>query len=277
MFGPERLIYRQVREPAPAELSWQRNIRVLSEALSAARGSVMKKKLLLTASAFVVFAASAQADPLKLAPVAITPSDDTLSPGLAQVPVAEGAFKLENPSKYLAYYGYGSDGPLKPAKGAVQAKGKNVEATKTEPDKNTYLVLEGATGPHKGYNYGTHFLFQGHENGPVDEKGVDRGGLTRINLDADKLHRVTLMADTDTDGKPLPLIDGSAWDPFAKVLLLTSEEGADGGVWAATVDFPSKVVEPLRSSRATLPTKACRSTPMATSGWSRTPAARAAT
>ena len=73
------------------------------------------------------------------------------------------------------YYGYGDDGPLKPAKGAVQAKGKNVEATKTEPDKNTYLVLEGATGPHKGYKYGTHFLFQGHENGPVDENGVDRG------------------------------------------------------------------------------------------------------
>ena len=50
------------------------------------------------------------------------------------------------------------------------------------------------------------------------------------------------MADKDTDGKPLPLIDGSAWDQFAKVLLLTSEEGTDGGVWAATTDFPSKVV-----------------------------------
>jgi len=34
----------------------------------------------------------------------------------------------------------------------------------------------------------------------------------------------------DINGKPLPLIDGSAWDPFAKVLLLTSEEGKDGGV-----------------------------------------------
>ena len=30
------------------------------------------------------------ADPLKLAPVAITPSDDILSPGLAERPVAEG-------------------------------------------------------------------------------------------------------------------------------------------------------------------------------------------
>jgi len=42
----------------------------------------------------------------------------------------------------------------------------------------------------------------------------------------------------------VPLIDGSTWDPFAKRLLLTSEEGTDGGVWQATTDFPAKV-EPL--------------------------------
>ena len=40
------------------------------------------------------------------------------------------------------------------------------EASKTEPDKNTYLVLEDQKGPDAGYNYGTHFLFQGHEDGP---------------------------------------------------------------------------------------------------------------
>ena len=51
------------------------------------------------------------------------------------------------------------------------------------------------------------------------------------------------MDETTVDGKPLPLIDGSAWDPFAKVLLLTSEEGAEGGVWTATTDYPSKVVD----------------------------------
>ena len=136
-----------------------------------------------------------------------------------------------------------ADGPLIPAAGAKPAKDKLVEATKTEPDKNTYLVLTGATGPAKGYNYGTHFLFQGHEGGPLDENGIHRGSLTRINLDANLKHRVTLMADADTSGKPLPLIDGSAWDPFAKVLLLTSETGTSGGVWMATTDFPSKVTD----------------------------------
>ena len=205
-------------------------------------GAPPMKLILLTTSALVGLSVSVLADPIKIAAVTITPTEDTLSADLVQKPVAEGAFKLENPSKYLGFYGYGTDGPFVPAKDAVPAKGTRIEATKTEPDKNTYLVLDGATGPHKGYKYGTHFLFQGHENAPVDESGVAHGGLTRINLDADKLHRVTLMADTDTDGKPLPLIDGSAWDPFAKVLLLTSEAGVKGGVWTATVDFPSTVV-----------------------------------
>lgn len=168
---------------------------------------------------------------------------DVLSPGLKEIPVAIGACKLENPSKYVAYCGYGSDGPLIPAKGAMPAAGKPVEATKTEPDKNTYLVFSSATGPAKGYNYGTHFLFEGHEGGPIDENGVAHGSFTRINLDVSIKHRVTLMADTDVAGKPLPLIDGSARDPFAKVLLLTSEDSKTGGVWQATIDFPAKVTE----------------------------------
>jgi len=201
------------------------------------------KTILLATAALVALSASAFADPLTLASVSITPTEDMLSPGLVQTPVAEGSFPLENPSKLFTYYGYANDGPLVPAKDAVPAKGKLIEATKTEPDKNTYLVLEGETGPHKGVNYGTHFIFQGHENGPTDPAGVTRGLLTRINLDANPAHRVTLMAETDVDGKPLPLIDGSVWDPYAKTLLLTSETGPKGGVWAATVAFPSKVTD----------------------------------
>ena len=201
------------------------------------------KQFLLATTALVALSATVQADPLVLTAPAIMPTVDVLSPGLVKKPVAEGAYKLENPGKYVGYYGFASDGPMQPAKGAEPAKGKLIEATKTEPDKNTYLVLTGATGPQKGYNYGTHFLFQGHENGPEDASGVTHGALTRINLDANLKHRVTLMAETDADGKPLPLIDGSTWDPFAKVLLLTSEEGPEGGVWSATTDFPSKVTD----------------------------------
>ena len=201
------------------------------------------KKTLLATSALIAFSIPAfAADPIKLSSVPIQPPQDLLSSGLVEKPVAEGSFRLENPTKYIATYGFGTDGPLKPKKGAEQTKDNLIEATKTEPDKNTYLVLEGASGPRKNYNYGTHFLFQGHENGPKDENGVKRGQLTRVNLDADVQHRVTLMADTDSDGKPLPLIDGSVWDPFAKVLLLSSEDSKTGGIWSATTDFPSKVV-----------------------------------
>jgi len=203
------------------------------------------KSLFLATTALVALTAAAQAaDPIVIKSIPVMPAQDVLAAGLSQTAVAEGADKLENPSKYVGYYGYGTDGPLIAPKGAKPAKDKPpVEATKTEPDKNTYLVLAGQTGPAKGYDYGTHFLFQGHEGGPVDESGIHRGSLTRINLDANLKHRVTLMADMDTSGKPLPLIDGSAWDPFAKVLLLTSETGTSGGVWAATLDFPSKVTD----------------------------------
>src|SRR5262249_4100020 len=50
-------------------------------------------------------------------------------------------------------------------------------------------VSEAKHGADPNYDYGTHFLFQGHENGVS-------GYFTRINLDADGKHRVTLMATT---------------------------------------------------------------------------------
>ena len=63
------------------------------------------------------------------------------------------------------YYGYDGDGPMVPAPGDLPTSTHLVEATKTEPDKNTYLVLHGQNGPDHSYNYGTHFVFQGHEGG----------------------------------------------------------------------------------------------------------------
>jgi hypothetical protein len=125
-----------------------------------------------------------------------------------------------------------------PAPGDVQAQGHNVEATKTEPDKNTYLVLAGQDGPDPQYNYGSHFLFQGHEN----SSGIPKQGyITRINLDADGAHRVTLMASADVHGNRLPVFDGSTWNPWAQRLLFTAELASSGGVWQATLDFPSTV------------------------------------
>ena len=163
-----------------------------------------------------------------------------LASGLSESVVAQGSLALENPdaASKVAYYGYLADGPMVPAPGDVQSTTHNVEATKTEPDKNTYLVIAGLKGADAGYDYGTHFLFQAHEGGSP-------GYFTRINLDADGAHRVTLLATKDSTGAALPRgFDGSTWDPFAKRLLFTNEAGTKGGIWQATTDLPAKV-DPL--------------------------------
>src|SRR5262249_35486223 len=144
---------------------------------------------------------------------------------------------LENTSSdgVVAYFGYLNDGaPLVPTNFASPT-----EAQKTEPDKNTYLVLRGQHGFDAGYDYGSHFVYQGHELGP-------RGYITRINLDADPAHKVTLLASEQvgTSNLPaghIPVIDGSVWNPFTRTLLFSSEGNGTttGGIWEATPDYPS--------------------------------------
>jgi len=161
---------------------------------------------------------------------------NVLPPELAEAPVAQGSVVLENGSDLANYYGYDNDGPQVPAPGDLPSGTHKVEATKTEPDKNTYLVLRHQHGADPDYDYGTHFLYQGHELGDAG-----KGYITRINLDADGGHRVTLLATTDINGNSLPTIDGSTWYPFSQKLLFTSESGSNASVLQATVDYPSNV------------------------------------
>jgi Bacterial protein of unknown function (DUF839) len=112
---------------------------------------------------------------------------------------------------------------------------QTIEPTKTEPDENLYLVFDRTPGgPTPGYDYGRHFLYQGHEN------GGDKAYVTRINLDvADAAHRITLLTPPGTDGKTgLNRIDGSTWNPFTRTLLFTQENGASGGVVEITPGWP---------------------------------------
>jgi hypothetical protein len=157
------------------------------------------------------------------------------SPELAQHAVAQGSTRVEDPSAGVSYYGYDND--------ALNAAGQPVmvptatsptEAHKTEPDKNTYLVFDkGLKGADPSYDYGTHFLFQGHEGGSP-------GYITRVNLDADVAHRVTVLATQDSDGNTIKDIDGSTWDPWAKRLLFTTEN-QNAPTYAATPGYPSTV------------------------------------
>jgi hypothetical protein len=112
------------------------------------------------------------------------------------------------------------------------------EAQKSEPDKNTYLVFDrGLPGADPNYDYGTHFVFQGHELGV--------GGasyITRINLDADAAHRVTLLAAMDSNGQPIAPVDGSTWDQWARRLLFTTEND-NAPIYAATPGYPFVVTD----------------------------------
>jgi hypothetical protein len=171
---------------------------------------------------------------------------DVLSPELRQSLVAQGSMALDGAQGAVGWYGYINDAPSPDDSTLPQMVGtpaSPAEAQKTEPDKNTYLVLKNQTGADPNYDYGTHFLFQGHEVGAaIPNSDLTQGYITRINLDADVAHRVTLLATTDSEGNPIQGIDGSTWDPWAKRLLLTTEDSSNP-TYAATATYPSTVTD----------------------------------
>jgi hypothetical protein len=146
-------------------------------------------------------------------------TDNVLSPEFAPGLVAEGGDLLENPSGPITRFGNLNDG------------------SRTEPDENTYLILDhNPGGPTEGYDYGRHFIFQGHE---MPNGNTNRAYLTRINLDvAHPDHRITLMTPGDANGLTgFNSIDGSTWNPFSRTLLFTQEDGPIGGVIEMGADF----------------------------------------
>jgi uncharacterized protein DUF839 len=184
----------------------------------------MRKALMLVA----LLPAVADARPIRRGVPEANPRSDSppdiVAPGFELTILARGTDALENPSGVITKFGLLNDFP-------PQA----IEATKTEADENTYLVFSrNPGGPTPGYDYGRHFLFQGHEN------SQDLAYLTRINLDVtDPAHRITLLTPVGADGKThLNSMDGSTWNPFTRTLLFTSENGTAGGVIEMNVDWP---------------------------------------
>jgi hypothetical protein len=118
--------------------------------------------------------------------------------------VVTGTNPIENPSGVITTFGTLANGSL------------------TEPDENTYLVFDhNPGGPVPGYDYGRHFLFQGHEN------AGNLAFITRINMDiTDKAHRITLLTPVGADGLTnYNAIDGSVYLPLSNTLLFTQEDG----------------------------------------------------
>jgi hypothetical protein len=150
-------------------------------------------------------------------PVVISPN--ILSPEFTAWLVAQGVDLLENPSGVITTFGNLDDG------------------SRTEPDENTYLILDhNPGGPTPSYDYGRDFLFQGHE---MPNGNTNLAYVTRTNLDvADPDHRITLLTPVDDSGLThFNSIDGSTWNPFSRTLLFTQEDGAIGGVIEMGADF----------------------------------------
>ena len=153
---------------------------------------------------------------------------NVISNGFVLQEIARGTDPLENPSGVITRFGLLNDFPPQP-----------IEATRTEPDENLYLILpENPGGPTPGFDYGRHFLFQGHEN------RNNLAYITRINLDVtDSAHRITLLTPVGADGLThLNSIDGSTFDPFTGTLLFTQETGSPaGGVIQLSLSWPPVV------------------------------------
>ena len=161
---------------------------------------------------------------------------NNIEPEFATRVLATGADPLENPNGVITTFGRLNDG------GAPDKKG-----TLTEPDENTYLVLNhNPGGPNPGFDYGRHFLFQGHENGNPGAY------ITRINLDVAGPHRITLLTAGDSRGVTgFGSIDGSTFNPFTGTLLFTQERSRTvaprrdatgaGAVIQVSVDWPPQV------------------------------------
>ena len=130
--------------------------------------------------------------------------------------------------------------PLENPSGLITTLGKLSDGTQTEPDQNTYLELQGKVfGPTPKYNYGKHFLIQGHEM-----FSGNMAYVTRINLDvADPDHRITLLTPVGPDGQThLNSLDGSTYDPFTKSMLFTEEgSSTNGGVVEVSLGWPAVV------------------------------------
>lgn len=153
--------------------------------------------------------------------------DNVISPGFKLVQIVQGTDKLENPSGIITNFGLLNDGAT-----------QKFEPTRTEPDENLYLVFDhNLGGPTSGFDYGRHYLFQGHEN------VLPFAYITRVNLDVtDPAHRITLLTPVGANGQTgFGSIDGSVWNPFTRTLLFTQERGTGGGATEITPDWPSQI------------------------------------
>ena len=194
----------------------------------------------------------------------------TLMRGLEKVPVAQGSDRMDGGTAANPFYGYDGDGPMVPAPGdlptphAIWSRRPRPSRTRTR----TWCCMD-RTAPTHAYNYGTHFVFQGHEGGSpgflTPDQPRRRRGAPR-HADGDARTRTATRCPTTT---ARPGIRSHSR------LLLTTEDNSGP---AST--RPRATTRPGWPTRRRVRPRRLRGRPdrpgRATSGWSRTPAARPA-
>ena len=201
------------------------------------------------------------------------PAPTILSPGLAQIEITRGSQALDGGTAAVPYYGYDGDGPTAAGSPAIlPPPSTRSRRTKTEPDKNTYLVLERPDGRRPELRLRHALPVPGPRDGRARLRHPHQPGRRRARTAS------PLLADHRTStAQALPDIDGSTWDPFAQRLLFTAEDSARPAASGRPRRTTRRTVDDISRRRsAAAATRASRTTPTATSGSSRTSAARTA-
>ena len=163
-----------------------------------------------------------------------------LSTELRQTLVAQGSMPLENPQGIVGWYGYENDAPSPTTPrchSSFPQRAARRRRRRPSPTRTPTSSSRASTEPIRDYDYGTHFLFQGHEGGATVD-GHD-AGLHHAHQPR-RRRRAPGHADGDQGRRRAtrsPTIDGSTWDPFAQRLLLTTEN-ATAPTYAATRRLP---------------------------------------
>ena len=136
--------------------------------------------------------------------------------------------KLENPSGIITNYGYENDTPEpdrrdRAADGRRRRRARGAEDGAGQEHVPRVQTQEPGRRPTPSYDYGTHFLYQGHEG------GASVNGKKQSLHHADQPRRGRgssrdAARDQDTSGNPLQTIDGSTWDPLAAAAPLHDRE-----------------------------------------------------
>ena len=163
-----------------------------------------------------------------------------LSAELKQVVVAQGSTSSRTPRRSRPSTATTTTSSTPPARPRCSPRRRRPRPRRRKPSPTrtpTSSSIRASTGPSPATTTARISSSKGHEGG-----AGGAGYITRINLDADHEHRVTLLATSDVEGHPLTTIDGSTWEPWSKRLLFTTENPA-APTYAATPNFPSAVVD----------------------------------